>query len=184
MDKMNQGTFINTCKHKMKNKDYEVSYYDHDDEEEEESVSSHHHCMEVKDKSRYTCIHHVDVDVAACSDRKNMKNRIKSCEILFDHDDQDERKIREIEEIPDLEDNIKGNLKPKATVQKEDIESLGNSMSLKEAVLNINNEFKHLFDFGREFSSIIGADKLPYHSVNSKLKSMISDLSAVTSKIS
>lgn len=196
-----------TCKHNMKNKGYESLYYDDhddDDEDDEESISSsYHHCMEVKKKSRYTCKHHVDV--AECRDRKYMKNRSKSYVVLYDHDDQDERKIRKREEIPALEDksdqcsnvarlnanekvmvgreiteeNINVNLKPKATVQ-HDSESLGNSLSLKEAVLEIKNEFKHLFDSKNEFSSIIKASKLPYHSVNSKSKGMISGLGVVT----
>lgn len=190
-----------TCKHNMKNKGYEIPYYDdHDDEEDEESISSYHHCIEMKNKSRYTCKHHG-------RDRNNMKNSSKSYVVLYDHDDQDERKIREREEIPALEDksdqssnvgglnsneevmvgreiteeNINGNLKPKETIQQKDIKSLGNSMNLKEAVLDIKNEFKHLFDCGREFLSIFEADKLSYHSVNSKSKGMISGLSVVTS---
>lgn len=79
-----------------------------------------------------------------------------------------------------IEENIKSNLEPKIT-PVQNSESLGNRssvatpvsscrVSLKEAILDIKNEFKFLFECGSEFSSVIEAGKVPYHSVNSKLK--------------
>jgi len=47
------------------------------------------------------------------------------------------------------------------------------TMSLKEAVLDIKNEFKNLCDCGREFSLVIEAEKIPYHSVSTKLRGRI-----------
>lgn len=77
----------------------------------------------------------------------------------------------------------------KTTVQ--DSESLGTCsvttpasscrMSLKEAVVDIRNEFKYVFDCGREFSSVIELGKLPYHSVGTKLRGRISGLIVFTS---
>lgn len=47
------------------------------------------------------------------------------------------------------------------------------TMSLKEAVLDIKNEFKNLCDCGREFSLVIEAEKIPYHSFSTKLRGRI-----------
>ncbi|XP_027361085.1 uncharacterized protein LOC113869121 [Abrus precatorius] len=57
----------------------------------------------------------------------------------------------------------------------ESCESLGvciGRMSLKEAILDIRNEFKYLFDSGKEFSSVIEVGKLPHLSKSFKLKGL------------
>jgi hypothetical protein len=46
-------------------------------------------------------------------------------------------------------------------------------MSIKEAVLDIKNDCKHIYDCGREFSLVIETGKIPYHSVSTKLRGKI-----------
>ncbi|KAJ1386629.1 hypothetical protein SESBI_40679 [Sesbania bispinosa] len=80
------------------------------------------------------------------------------------------------------EEKIKGNLESETIVQG--CESLGTSsdttpvsscrMSLKDAFLDIRNEFKYLYDSGKEFSSVIEVGKLPHHSVSTKLRAFAS----------
>ncbi|KAE9604186.1 hypothetical protein Lal_00001653 [Lupinus albus] len=47
-------------------------------------------------------------------------------------------------------------------------------MSLKEAVLDISNEFKYVFDSGKEFYKVIEVAKLPHHSICTRLKAFAS----------
>jgi hypothetical protein len=109
----------------------------------------------------------------------------------YDIRDEDVRKIREREGIPDLEDEselnsnvsrlnvkrdsfpsnedeIKCDLEPKITTPVS-----SSTMSIKEAVLDIKNDCKHIYDCGREFSLVIEAGKIPYHSVSTKLRGKI-----------
>ncbi|XP_045822125.1 protein ALTERED PHOSPHATE STARVATION RESPONSE 1-like [Trifolium pratense] len=74
------------------------------------------------------------------------------------------------------EEEIKRNLEPKITI--EECESLSGvptpvssrTLSIKEAVLDIKSDCKHIYDCGREFSLIIEAGKIPYHSVSTELR--------------
>jgi hypothetical protein len=109
----------------------------------------------------------------------------------YDIRDEDVRKIREREGIPDLEDEselnsnvsrlnvkrdsfpsnedeIKCDLEPKITTPVS-----SSTMSIKEAVLDIKNDCKHIYDCGREFSLVIETGKIPYHSVSTKLRGKI-----------
>jgi hypothetical protein len=115
----------------------------------------------------------------------------------YDFRDEDVRKIREREGIPDLEDEselslsmsrlnvnrdsfpsneeeIKCNLEPKITIEECVPTPVSSStMSIKEAVLDIKNDCKHIYDCGREFSLVIETGKIPYHSVSTKLRGKI-----------
>jgi hypothetical protein len=115
----------------------------------------------------------------------------------YDIRDEDVRKIREREGIHDLEDEselslnvsrlnvnrdsfpsneeeIKCNLEPKITIEECVPTPVSSStMSIKEAVLDIKNDCKHIYDCGREFSLVIEAGKIPYHSVSTKLRGKI-----------
>jgi hypothetical protein len=109
----------------------------------------------------------------------------------YDIRDEDVRKIREREGIPDLEDEselnsnvsrlnvkrdsfpsnedeIKCDLEPKITTPVS-----SSTMSIKEAVLDIKNDCKHIYDCGREFSLVIETGKIPYHSVSTKLRGKV-----------
>ncbi|GAU19552.1 hypothetical protein TSUD_303650 [Trifolium subterraneum] len=75
------------------------------------------------------------------------------------------------------EEEIKRNLEPKIII--EECESLetgvptpvsSSTMGIKEAALDIKNDFKLIYDCGREFSLVIEAGKIPYHSVSTKLR--------------
>ncbi|XP_028770438.1 uncharacterized protein LOC114727834 isoform X1 [Neltuma alba] len=50
----------------------------------------------------------------------------------------------------------------------------GCRVGLKEAIEDIKDEFENLFNFGKEFSAIIEAGKLPYHSWSTRLRGFAS----------
>ncbi|OIV98106.1 hypothetical protein TanjilG_25971 [Lupinus angustifolius] len=57
---------------------------------------------------------------------------------------------------------------------KAEVTNVHGRMSLKEAVLDISNEFKYAFDSGKEFYSVIEVANLPYQSICTRLRAFAS----------